>query len=71
MYFLVVVVHSYVASKIETKEKMEEKVTMVRLNLGSDDVRNIKEITSVKKGDPQFGVYTTTFVSKIQTVGQV
>ena len=29
---------------------MEEKVTIVRLNLGSDDVRNFKETTSVKKG---------------------
>ena len=55
-------VHSYVASKIETKEKMEEKVTvrlkerfsnhwlMVRLNLSSDDIRNCK------KSNPWFDV---------------
>ena len=61
-------VHSYVASKIEAKEKMEEKATirsknsfsnhwlMLRLNLYSDDVRNCKETTFVKEGNPQFGV---------------
>ena len=49
--------HGYVASKIETKKKMEEKVTirlknsfsnhwlMVRLNLSSGDVGNCKETT--------------------------
>ena len=62
-------VHSYVASKRETKEKMEVKVTMrliVRLNLSSDGVRNCKETTFVKKWNPQFGVYTRTFICKIQ-----
>ena len=51
-------VHNYVASKIKTKEKMKEKVTMrlkksfsnqwlmVRLNLSLDDVRNYKETAS-------------------------
>ena len=29
---------------------MEEKVTILRLNLGSDDVRNFKETTFAKKG---------------------
>ena len=29
---------------------------MVRLNLGSDDVRNFKETTFVKERNPQFGV---------------
>ena len=64
MYLLFV--HSSVASKIETKEKMEEKVTirlknsfsnhwlMVRLNLSSDDVINFKETTFVKEKNPQF-----------------
>ena len=28
---------------------MEEKVTILRLNLGSDDVRNFKETTFAKK----------------------
>ena len=64
-----VFVHSYVASKIEAKEKMEEKVTtwlknsyshhwlMVKLNLSSDDVRNCKETTTfVKERNPQFGL---------------
>ena len=48
-------VHSNIASKIEMKEKMEEKVTMrlkksfsnhwlmVRFNLSRDDARNCKE----------------------------
>ena len=61
-------VHSYIASKIETKEKLEEKVTMIlmnsfsnhwlmmNLNLSSDDVRNCKKITFVKERSPQFGV---------------
>ena len=35
---------------------MEEKVTMVRLNLSSDDVRNCKEATFVKEKNPQFGI---------------
>ena len=34
-------VHSYVASKVETQKKMKDKVRMVRLNLSSDDARNI------------------------------
>ena len=53
-------VHCYVASKIETKEKMEEKVRMrlnsslkhwlmVWLNLSTDDVANCKEKTFVKE----------------------
>ena len=54
-------VHSYVASKIEAKQKMDEKVTMklknifsnlllmVRLNLGLGDVRNCKETTALVK----------------------
>ena len=54
-------VHNYVASKIETNEKMEEQVTMrlkksfsnhwlmVRLNLSSDGVRNCKERTTFVK----------------------
>ena len=66
--------NSYVASKIETKEKVEEKITMrlnkafsnwliVRLNLSSDEVRNCKEATVfIKKKNPQFGVYTKTFI---------
>ena len=61
-------VHSYVESKIETKKKMEEKVTMilknnfsnhllmVRLNLSLGDVRNRKETTFVKERNPQFGI---------------
>ena len=60
-------VHSYIASKIDTKEKLEEKVTMIlknsfsnhwlmmNLNLSSDDVRNCKIITFVKERRPQFG----------------
>ena len=54
-------VHSSVASKIEKKEKMEEKVTMkfkrsfsnhwlmVRLNSSLDDARNWKETTTFVK----------------------
>ena len=61
-------VHSYLTSKIETKEKMEKKVNMrlknsfsndwlnVRFNLSSDDVINCKETTSVKERNPQFDV---------------
>ena len=49
-------IHSYVASKTETKKKMQKKVTMVRLNLGLDDVRNCKETTFVKERNLQFGV---------------
>ena len=57
-------VHSYVALKTETKEKMEEKVTlklknsfsnhwlMVRLSLSSDDVRNCKETAFVRERNP-------------------
>ena len=52
-------VHSYVASKIEAKQKMDEKVTMklknnfsnhllmVRLNLSLDDVKICKETTAL------------------------
>ena len=59
-------VHSYVASKIKMKEKMEVKVAMrlpnsftnhwlmVRLSLSSDDVINCKETTFVKERVPQF-----------------
>ena len=59
-------VHSYVVFKIETKETIEEKVTMrlkngfsnhwlmVRLYLSSDDVRNCKEATFLKERNPQF-----------------
>ena len=61
-------VHSYVASKIEKKEKIEETVMMglknsfsnrwlmVTLYLSSDDVRNCKETTFVKEKNPQFDV---------------
>ena len=36
---------------------------MVRLNLGSDDVRNCKETTTfVKEKNPQFGVQARTFI---------
>ena len=61
-------VHSYLTSKIGTKEKMEKKVNMrlknsfsndwlnVRFNLSSDDVINCKETTSVKERNPQFDV---------------
>ena len=54
-------VHSYVASKIEAKQKIDEKVTMklknifsnlllmVRLNLSLGDVRNCKETTALVK----------------------
>ena len=53
--------HSYVASILETKEKIEENVTMrlknsfsnhwlmVRLNLSPYDVKNSKETTFVKQ----------------------
>ena len=67
MYLLFV--HSYVASKKETKKKkMEEKVKMrlknnflnhwlmVRLNLSSDDAINFKETAFVKERNLQFGV---------------
>ena len=61
-------VHSYVASKIEKKVKIEETVMMglknsfsnrwlmVTLHLSSDDVRNCKETTFVKERNPQFDV---------------
>ena len=62
-------VHSHITSKIETKEKMEEKVMirlkksfsnhwlMVRLNLSLDSIRNCKETTIfVKERNPQFGI---------------
>ena len=61
-------VHSYLTSKIGTKEKMEKKVNMrlknsfsndwlnVRFNLSSDDVINCKETTSVKERNPQLDV---------------
>ena len=61
-------VHCYVATKIETEEKMEEKVTMrlknsplkhwlmVRLNLSADEVRNCKQTRLVKEKNPRFEV---------------
>ena len=57
-------VHSYVASKIETKEKMEEKVKIRLknsfwnhwLNLSSSDVRTCKETTLIKESNPQCGI---------------
>ena len=61
-------VHSYIASKIETKEKMEENGAMrllnsfsnnwlmIRLNLKSDDVINCQETTFVKERNRQFGI---------------
>ena len=54
-------VYSYLAAKVEKKEKVEEKVTMrlkmnfsshwlmVRLNLISDNVRNCEETTTFMK----------------------
>ena len=62
-------VHRCVASKIETKEKMEFKL---KLNLSSDDVRNYKETTAlVKESNTKFGVKTRTFIHKIQRAQQV
>ena len=54
-------VYSYLAAKVEKKEKIEEKVTMrlkmnfsshwlmVRLNLISDNIRNCEETTTFVK----------------------
>ena len=64
-----VFVHNHATSKIETKQKngRESDVKLiVGLNLNSGDVRNCKEITFVQKRKPQFGVYTRTFISKVQ-----
>ena len=58
---ILIFVHTYVASKIEKKEKNEEKVTMklrlnfsnnwlmVRLNLSLDKVRNCEETTTFER----------------------
>ena len=63
-----VFVHNHATSKIETKQKngRESDVKLiVGLNL------NCKEITFVQKRKPQFGVYTRTFISKVQRPQQV
>ena len=62
-------VHSYVALKIEKKEKMEEKVKMrlkksfsnhwliMRLNLSLDDIKNCKDTTALfKEKNPRFDI---------------